>query len=220
MTIKVLTKRFSELALQLEAIGETRQTKRSEYSGPYEEVDPELLLGWCVKTRSLIGSACGKDSEHLQAFSKAEKPFTMESNYTVFKRVRAVFFAAKEDFEGGYLVSVRNLVQAEVAGSEIDQATELWDSGYTTAAAVVAGVVLETTLRTLCEVNSLPIGKLDKMNADLVKAGVYNSLKQKSITSLAAVRNSAAHGKTDEFTAQDVKSMISDVQRFAEETFS
>lgn len=128
--------------------------------------------------------------------------------------------AAKEDFEGGYLVSVRNLIQAEVAGGEIEQATELWDSGYTTAAAVVAGVVLETTLRTLCEANGLSIGKLDKMNADLAKAGVYNSLKQKSITSLAAVRNSAAHGKTDEFTAQDVKAMIADVQRFAEEAFS
>jgi hypothetical protein len=34
------------------------------------------------------------------------------------------------------------------------------------------------------------------------------------------VRNSAAHGKTDEFTAQDVKAMIADVQRFAEEAFS
>jgi hypothetical protein len=203
MTIKVLTKRFAELALQLEAIGETRQTKRSEYSGPYEEVDPELLLGWCVKARSLIGSACSKDGEHL-----------------LFKSVKAVFLAAKEDFEGGYLVSVRNLIQAEVAGNEIDQATELWGSGYITAAAVVAGVVLETTLRTLCEANGLSTGKLNKMNDDLAKAGVYNSLKHKSITSLAAVRNSAAHGKTDEFTAQDVKSMISDVQRFAEEAFS
>jgi hypothetical protein len=220
MTIKVLTKRFAELALQLEALGATRQTKRSDYSGIYEEVDSELFLSWCVKSRSLIGFACGKDSEHLQTFIKAEEPFMMESNYAIFKRVRAVFFAAKEDFEGGYLVSVRNLVQAEVAGSEIDQATELWDSGYTTAAAVVAGVVLETTLRTLCEVNGLAVGKLNKMNDDLAKAAVYNSLKHKSITSLAAVRNSAAHGKTDEFTAQDVKAMIADVQRFAEEAFS
>jgi hypothetical protein len=118
MTIKVLTKRFAELTLQLEELGATRQTKWSEYSRTYEEVDPELFLGWCVKSRSLIGSACGKDGEHLQAFIKAEKPFTMESNYTIFKRVRAVFCAAKEDFEGGYLVSVRNLIQAEVAGSD------------------------------------------------------------------------------------------------------
>jgi hypothetical protein len=81
-------------------------------------------------------------------------------------------------------------------------------------------VVLETTLRTLCEANGLSTGTLNKMNDDLVKAGVYNSLKHKRITSLAAVRNSAAHGKTDEFTAQDVKAMIADVQRFAEEAFS
>lgn len=220
MTIKVLNKRFAELTLQLEAIGETRQTKRSEYHGQYEEVDPELLLGWCVKARSLIASACGKEGEHFQSFVNAEVPPAFADNYAVFKSVKAVFLAAKEDFEGGYLVSVRNLVQAEVAGSEIDQATELWDSGYTTAAAVVAGVVLETTLRSLCEANGLAIGKLNKMNDDLAKAGIYNSLKQKSITSLAAVRNSAAHGKTDEFTAQDVKSMIADVQRFAEESFS
>lgn len=220
MTIKVLTKRFAELAVQLDPLGATKQTKYGEFTGAYEEVDPEFFLGWCVKARSLLCSACEKDGEHFQAFIKAEKPLTMESNYAIFKRVRAVFFAAKEDFEGGYLVSVRNLVQAEVAGSEIDQATELWDSGYTTAAAVVAGVVLETTLRTLCEVNGLAVGKLNKMNDDLAKAGVYNSLKQKSIASLAAVRNSAAHGKTQEFTAQDVKAMISDVQRFAEEAFS
>ncbi len=220
MTIKVLTKRFAELALQLDQLGATRQTKCSEYSGTYEEVDPELLLGWCVKARSLIGSACGKEGEYFQSFVKAEIQADYCDNYSVFKNVKAVFLAAKEDFEGGYLVSVRNLIQAEVAGNEIDQATELWDSGYVTAAAVVAGVVLETTLRTLCEANGLSTGKLDKMNADLAKAGVYNSLKQKSITSLAAVRNSAAHGKTEEFTAQDVKSMISDVQRFAEEAFS
>jgi hypothetical protein len=177
-------------------------------------------LGWRVKAKNLIRSACGTDHDHLDAFIKAEASGDFKGNYSTLKSVRAVFLAAKEDFEGGYLVSVRNLVQAEVAGSEIDQATELWDSGYITAAAVVAGVVLETTLRTLCEANGLPIGKLNKMNDDLVKAGVYNSLKHKSITSLAAVRNSAAHGKTDEFTDQDVKAMIADVQRFAEEAFS
>ena len=52
------------------------------------------------------------------------------------------------------------------------------------------------------------------MNAELVKAGVYNNLTQKRITALAAVRNSAAHGKLDEFTKDDVSAMIRDEQRF------
>ena len=202
-------------------LGETnRLTNFSERFGKTENVDTELLLGWFVKAQNLIEMTCGKDSGHFQSFVKADDTSTLLGNYAKFKNLKAVFLAAKEDFEGGYLVSVRNLIQAEVAGNEIDQATELWDSRYITAAAVIAGVVLETTLRTLCEANELSIGKLNKMNDDLAKAGVYNSLKHKRVTSLAALRNSAAHGKTAEFTADDVKSMIADVQRFADEAFS
>jgi hypothetical protein len=128
--------------------------------------------------------------------------------------MRAVFLAAKEDFEGGYLNSLRNLVQAEVFTSELEQAEELLKSGYATAAAVIAGVVLETTLRDLCTARGIPHGKLDKMNADLAKDGAYNTTQQKRITALAGIRNSAAHGKPEEFTPADVKGMIEDVERF------
>lgn len=220
MTIKVLTKRFSELNDQLADMEATKTIRHMDRFGESTNVDSELFLGWRVKAKNLIRSACGTDHDHLDAFINAEKSGDFKGTYSTFKSVRAVFLAAKEDFEGGYLVSVRNLIQAEVAGGEIEQATELWDSGYTTAAAVVAGVVLETTLRTLCEAHGLSLGKLNKMNDDLAKAGVYNSLKHKRVTSLAALRNSAAHGKAAEFTADDVKSMIADVQRFADEAFS
>jgi len=128
--------------------------------------------------------------------------------------LKAIFSAAKEDFHGGYLSSVRALVQAEVFDSELEQANELLSSGYCAAAAVIAGVFLETALRDLCDRNGIPHGKLDKMNADLAKASVYNILNQKRITALADIRNSAAHGKPDTFTNQDVDSMIKDVNRF------
>ena len=58
--------------------------------------------------------------------------------------------------------------------------------------------------------------KLDTMNADLAKAGVYNLLKQKQITALADLRNKAAHGLGG-FTSKDVESMIQDVRRFMED---
>ncbi|EGH05545.1 hypothetical protein PSYAE_27014, partial [Pseudomonas amygdali pv. aesculi str. 0893_23] len=77
------------------------------------------------------------------------------TNYGILKQLRAVFLAVKEDFEGGHLNSLRNLVQAEVFTSELDQAEELLKSGYATAAAVIAGVVLETTLRDLCSIHNL-----------------------------------------------------------------
>lgn len=183
----------------------------------YQYIEEHLILNWAVKARNLISSVCGKDSDHYASFVAAEKPNHYEENPTRLKRMGAVFSAAKEDFDGGYLNSVRNLVQAELAGDELGQARELFESGYGAAAAVVAGVVLENTLRSLCAKNGLATGTIERMNADLVKSGEYNSLAQKRVTALAAVRNSAAHGKSGEYTNEDVKSMISEIERFAAE---
>lgn len=85
---------------------------------------------------------------------------------------------------------------------------------------MIAGAVLETTLRNLCDANAVAHGKLDKMNADLAKAGVHNALIQKKITALAAIRNSAAHGKSSEFTKDDVENMITEVNRYVSNTLS
>jgi hypothetical protein len=217
---KVFQKRFTELTHQLADVEATKRAQYDEYSGNYEAVDDELLLNWCVKARNLLSSACGKESEHFLSFVDAEKPQAyLHNDYTV-KRVKAVFLAAKEDFEGGYLSSVRNLVQAEIFDSELDQAKELLSAGYYSAAAVIAGVVLETALRDLCHQRAIPVAKLDKMNADLAKVGQYNSLVQKRITALAGVRNSAAHGNTNEFSKEDVSSMINEVERFVADALS
>jgi len=208
-----LRKRFEELLSQAGAVAATKQRKHSEFIGSYEQVDQDLLLGWCVKARNLLASACGRDSEHFNSFVEAEKPGHYEHNTTRLSRLLAVFLAAKEDFEGGYLSSVRNLVQAEVFSTELEQARELLAAGYKVPAAVICGVVLETNLRNLCEASDLSVGKLDKMNADLAKADLYNSLVQKRVTALAAIRNSAAHGRAADFDDKDVQSMIEEVER-------
>jgi hypothetical protein len=219
--MKIFTQRFQELSDQLKQVEGTEVSKRSPVGGSsYQHIEAHLILNWAVKARTLISSACGKESEHYASFVGAEAVKSNENSPARLKRMGAVFFAAREDFEGGYLNSIRNLVQAELAGNEIDQARELLTSGYFAAAAVVAGVVLETTLRSLSEKRGLPVGSMDRMNADLAKAGEYNVLVQKRLTSLAAVRNSAAHGKLTEYTNDDVKNLISEVERFVADRLS
>jgi hypothetical protein len=204
--------RFLELETQLEGVEATKLTKQGHY-GTYEQINQELFLSWCVKAKNLIVNSCGEESQHFKEFEKALKPGIQESNHTLLKRAKSVFLASKEDYEGGYITSIKNLIQAEVFDSELEQASELLSAGYGPSAAVIAGTVLETTLRSLCDSNGIVHGKLDKMNADLTKAGVHNTLVQKRITALAGIRNSAAHGKHDEFTTEDVKNMISEVER-------
>lgn len=66
----------------------------------------------------------------------------------------------------------------------------------------------------MCDREDIPHAKLDKMNADLVKKAVYSKLQQKRITALADIRNSAAHGKPEEFNEEDVTLMIRDIGHF------
>ncbi len=210
---KKLAQRFNELKDQLEAIEQTKHMAEGFY-GNSTYVDDELLTSWKVKVKNLLVTACGESSQHFIAFVKSEEYQSMESNYDVKKRLGAIFDAAKEDFEGGYLSSLKQLVQAEVFESELDQAQELLDSGYKLASAVIAGVVLETALRDLCSSNKIAHGKLDTMNSQLTKAGIYSKLQQKQITAIADIRNSAAHGKPELFSEQDVKNMIRDIESF------
>lgn len=212
---KLFEKRFSELAEQLEAIAASKISRSSPITGaPSTYVDQNSLLNWKVKAKTLLINTCGESSQQLTSFIAAEKSPGLSTNYDILKQLTAVFLAVKEDFEGGHLNSLRNLVQAEVFTSELEQAEELLKSGYATAAAVIAGVVLETTLRDLCSTHKLEHGSLNKMNDELAKAGAYNASQKKRITALAAIRNSAAHGKPEEFTVADVRGMIDDVGRF------
>lgn len=109
------------------------------------------------------------------------------------------------------------MIQAEVFDSFLEHANELLDSGYKDPACVVAGVAMETTLKELCTRNGIPHSKLDKMNADLCKAGVYNMGMQKQITAWAERRNKAAHGEWDDYNADDVVDMIRGINRLIAE---
>jgi len=129
--------------------------------------------------------------------------------------LRAILEAAFDDYKGGYLNKLRNLVQAAVFESELEQAEELLNSGYLAAAAIVAGVVLETNLQQACLSKGLRIGKLDRMNSELGEAGVYNLLIQRQIAALADIRDNAAQGNVAAFAAPDVKQMIEQVRRLA-----
>lgn len=213
-------RRFGELIQEADQIEAKKEHLRGELAGMGFHVDPNSLLGWQVKARQLLTSICGKDSHQLASFVENEKGGMYVTNHEILQKLRAILLAAKEDYEGGYLNTIRNLIHAEVFDDELEQAEQLLSAGYHGAAAVVAGVVLETTLRQMCEDNQIAVGKLDKMNADLAKAGVLNRLLQKQITTWADVRNSAAHGKTEQFCREDVSAMIRDVRRFVAERLS
>jgi len=139
------------------------------------------------------------------------------------KAAMGIVRAAKDDYEQDMLFSTRVLIEAEVFSDFLEQADHLLQRNYQGPAAVVAGAVLEDGLRKLCDRNGIALPdkpKLDTMNADLAKAGVYNKLVQKQVTALADLRNKAAHGQWDQFTEADVVTMLQQVRSFMAQHFS
>ena len=136
--------------------------------------------------------------------------------------------AVEEDFAAGMFDDLEKRIEAVVAVNYMDQAEELIKDSADTSrsyipAAVLAGAVLEKSLRTLCVKNDPPIsltkpgGKKKTMNPlidNLKDAGVFNEIYAKQLRAWADIRNAAAHGQFEEFTKEQVASMIAGVNQF------
>ena len=169
-----------------------------------------------VSSKNCLIQTLGEKSIHFIEFSAL---FSKGVTYSPVKRGIGILAAAKEDYQGGYLMAIRKLVSAEIVGSLLDQAQELLDAGYVGPAAVLAGCILEDHIRNVCHDKQIELPdkpKLDYMNAQLAKIEYYNKLTQKQITSLAEIRNSAAHGNWDQFKEDDVQVMVKWIARFIE----
>lgn len=163
------------------------QTRRKPAPGVLmgDFVDSEVSTQWGVNCLSILGRVFGENSAHYKIFDAL---FKGGLNFNSSQRCFGILKAAKDDFENGYLFDTRALIEAEVFDDFLEQVEHLLNQGYFIASAVIAGSVLEDGLRKLCAKNGIALSakpKLDTMNADLAKAGVYNLLKQKQITALA-----------------------------------
>ena len=193
----------------------TRKSPPPNSIGFDSTVDSELGKQWATQSQNILLRVFGEDSPHYRNFSDQVPKITFHPA----TKMRGVLKAALDDYMNGFLFDVRRLVEAEVFDDFLGQAQHLLAKGYFQPAAVIAGAVLEDTLCKSCQRVGIPIStkpKMDKMNADLAKAGEYNKLTQKRITAIADIRNSAAHGKWDEFSENDVQDAIKWILSFVE----
>jgi len=212
--------RIDELIAMGAQVLDTRRPPPSVVMYGDSRVDGELANQWVTSCQNILQRVFGTESAHYQNFTKETAEYV---TFSPAESALGILRAAKDDYEHDHLFDVRQLIQAEVFDDFLEQAQHLFDSGYYQPAAVVAGSVLEDGLRKLCDRHGVPLPdkpKLDKMNADLAKQGVYSKLKQKQITAFADLRNKAAHGQWDQFTKDDVPPMLDGVRHFMEKHFT
>lgn len=183
------------------------------------KIDWQKVIQWSTSVQSLFDRLFEPGSPTIESFDAAAKADRVNS-VNRFRNMYAVFCSAKEDYEGGYLFELRSLVNAAVFDDELEQASYFLKEGYMIPAAVIAGTVLESTLRELCEQTDgvdLTRATINPMNDALAKASVYNKTKQSQILSWGQIRNSAAHGNKDELNkleTGDIERMIDGIRDF------
>lgn len=164
--------------------------------------------------------------EHI-LFKTVQSVLGWEVTDTSVVAINSVLRAVKDDLSNGFLDDVADRIEAEISGDYLTQAEALLKEGRTgnydhIPAAVLAGAVLEKSLRSLCDKQTPPIpihnnGEPKTLNPlidDLKKAGVFNELKAKQLRAWADIRNKAAHGEFAAFDRHDVETMIAGISSF------
>lgn len=213
-----IQKRFDELAERLKRI-------RTRMKSQVDQQTSDTILEWHASAQAFLHQVFGPDHVTTKTFDDkwatkfVETMNSRDEDICRINYVAPIFMSAKEQFEGGFLFEIRSLIHADVFDDELDQAKYFAKDGWKIPALVIAGTVLESSLRELCDQNGISITRptINPMNDELAKAGIYNKAMKTKVLNWAQNRNSAAHGKKTELDAlsdDDVKRMIDGIGDF------
>jgi len=207
----IVDRRFRELHAKAEAIAAAKVLDFTNEEGQsFFKVSTADYKAWATSALSLLQRTFGENAPHYRNLFDHYKKF--DGWFTQFADSFGIFRAAAEDYSGGYLFNVRTLAKAEVLADAITQAKELIAAHYKDPACVLARVALESALKDLAARHGVAEAKLEKMNTELCRVGVYNMAKQKQVTAWADIGNKAAHGDWSAYTDQDAQAMVLGVE--------
>ncbi len=184
-----------------------------------EDVNAEIITAM---------EACLRRNDLTNSYGKRVLAIPFENSTDLIRGLAGVLRALANDYRSGRIRPLIERIHSDMFSDFLEMAEYLIeDEGLKDPAAVLAGGVLEQHVRKLCDKAAPPIPttfpdasgkdcpkKLDTMNTDLKKANIYGSNEQKQVTAWAAIRNSAAHAKYNEYTADQVKLMIQGLRQF------
>lgn len=151
----------------------------------------------------------GKHGEHW-------KPLVASANGY---HLTGVLHSVIQAIQGDMLITVEDLVVAEIHSDLLEQAEYLLGQGYYLAAGVIGRAVLEEHLRKWCQhANCVPPIKqptLAHYNTELYGKQVINKITLKQLEALIAVGNDAAHNAPT-LKRSDVERFIPEVREFLE----
>ena len=210
-----LIERINQLIEKAERVKTTEKPPPSGVVG-FSRVDNSAFFEWKTGAESLIIKITGEDNAYYKNFlQQVEGEYKNDVDCGI-----GILRALKEEIESGFIDQIKDLVTAEVFTDFLDMAEHLLKNGYKDPAASLIGAVLENGLRKIAAKKNLPVKSGDdisSLNTKLSDSGTYNRLVQQQIQTWKKVRDSAAHGRFEEYKREDVETMTEGVKRFLAE---
>jgi hypothetical protein len=192
------------------------QTHDSCIQEDNNEIPDRVAYNLLTRSKEAIEKIGGKESYYSQQSEEV-----LSENWAVTYKVTVligIVEALRDDIKTGFLVSFSELVRGEVFQNFLDMAEYLCQESFKDAAAVIAGSTLEAHLKQLCNKNnidtsstttdsSVRLKKASQLNQELGKVA-YSLFDQKQVTAWLDLRNSAAHGKYNDYSIQQVRQFI------------
>ena len=188
--------------------------------------DLQKVVGWNLNYLSLLDKIISPRSVHGKLLDeKGIVPIPIHKKLdTCISQLKGL----KDDLEKGFLGDLGLEIEAAIVADYMGQAEQLLAEGQSgkydhVPAAVLAGAVLEKSLRTLCDKQSPPISTVNTKGLPLTlnplidtlkKNNLFNQVTAKQLRHWADIRNSAAHGHFDEFDRNQVDLMIQGINHF------
>lgn len=197
------------------------KAKNSDLSG---NTSTEEIVTVLTKSKAAVARIAGLNSEYYKEIEAILLRNTIWVGVKL-KHVIGSVIALKGDLENDYLKTFESIIKSEIFSDYLEMAEHLLEKEFQDPATVLIGSTLETYLRELCVKNNIDIEtrntkgnlipkKADLMNSDLAKKNVYSSAYQKQITAWLSLRNSAAHGKYEEYSKEEINLMMHGVRHF------
>lgn len=203
--------RFAELEKQGT---DMRFLPRVGVSGTY--ADHSQFQQWATSSMNLLLGVFGADSPHVSNFAIFYKHAGAVAYPSNVEPLKGILKAAKSDYEGGYIFSLRTNLSGEIFGDFIVLAKMCLDEGNKDTAAVLACAALEDALKTYALNNHLDVG--DKVMQEVVNAlkakGLVGGAQKSLLDVMPKIRDYAMHANWDKIKPEDVRSVIGFVEQF------
>jgi hypothetical protein len=126
-----------------------------------------------------------------------------------------------EQLAQSVLFDIRGMLRAELLDADLGAAKELLRAKHLRSAGMVCGVVLETHLKSCCDVHGLTVTKKDPgigdLNELLKAAGLYDVPMWRLIQRLADIRNLCGHRKDRDPRPDEVEDLVAGTEKVIKE---